>query len=350
MRIHLLLLLASLSLAGVEASGTALKWETQELKQKATPQDDRVVGTFRFINSGNSPVKIISVAPSCNCTTAELKQQVYAPGEPGELIVFFNVGNLSGTQRSTVRVQTDESKDAVHTLEMQVEIPQPVKIQPPQVWWYAGEAITPKSVTIEFQHHQPVKILKVSPAEGKFATELRTLEAGKKYELIIRPTEPLVGGQGLIPVVITSDLPYERHRVQTVYAGVAQRQRFGTMPVHLDPGVVWWRVGEPPSSKTIRVSVNEKQELNFAKVEVIGTGFTTKLETIKPGKEYSLIVTPTTTSKSSSAFLQLQLDGKGDPIQKIRVKRPVVAIVQVIDSEKGSVGASSNLGGGNDKP
>jgi hypothetical protein len=64
--------------------------------------------TFRFTNTGNSPLIITQVNPSCGCTTAkDWPQQPIAPGESGQISVEFNSTGNSGNVDKSISVLTN---------------------------------------------------------------------------------------------------------------------------------------------------------------------------------------------------------------------------------------------------
>lgn len=64
--------------------------------------------TFRFTNTGKSPLLITQVNPSCGCTTAkDWPQYPIAPGESGQISVEFNSTGNSGSVDKSISVLTN---------------------------------------------------------------------------------------------------------------------------------------------------------------------------------------------------------------------------------------------------
>ena len=64
--------------------------------------------TFRFTNTGQSPLLITQVNPSCGCTTAkDWPHQPIAPGESGQITVEFNSTGNSGKVDKSISVLTN---------------------------------------------------------------------------------------------------------------------------------------------------------------------------------------------------------------------------------------------------
>jgi hypothetical protein len=64
--------------------------------------------TFRFTNTGQSPLIITQVNPSCGCTTdKDWPQQPIAPGESGQISIEFNSTGNSGKVDKSISVLTN---------------------------------------------------------------------------------------------------------------------------------------------------------------------------------------------------------------------------------------------------
>lgn len=60
--------------------------------------------TFHFKNTGDHPLKLVRVKPSCGCTTPSYTQEEIAPGEEGYIEVAFNSAHKRGFQNKAVTV------------------------------------------------------------------------------------------------------------------------------------------------------------------------------------------------------------------------------------------------------
>lgn len=69
---------------------------------------EKFTHTFRFTNTGKSPLIISQVNPSCGCTTPkDWPQNPVAPGEAGQITVEFNSNGNSGKVDKTISVLTN---------------------------------------------------------------------------------------------------------------------------------------------------------------------------------------------------------------------------------------------------
>ena len=64
---------------------------------------------FSFKNDGNEPLLILSVKPSCGCTTPNWSKNPIKPGEEGFIIAQYNPRGRPGVFRKSLNVVTNQS-------------------------------------------------------------------------------------------------------------------------------------------------------------------------------------------------------------------------------------------------
>lgn len=79
-----------------------------EVAEGSTP-----IYTFEFSNTGNKPVKLLAVNPSCGCTTPEYSKAAVAPGKKGFIKVAYDTNGRPGIIDKSIAVQTDGSPEWV---------------------------------------------------------------------------------------------------------------------------------------------------------------------------------------------------------------------------------------------
>ena len=68
-------------------------------------EGETVETVFKFTNTGNAPLMIVSARGSCGCTVPEYpKNTAIAPGETGEMKVSFNSSGKPNLQNKTVTI------------------------------------------------------------------------------------------------------------------------------------------------------------------------------------------------------------------------------------------------------
>lgn len=69
---------------------------------------EKVVHSFRFKNTGNAPLVISQVVPSCGCTTLkDWPKEPILPGESGSITAEFNSSGFPGLISKTITVGTN---------------------------------------------------------------------------------------------------------------------------------------------------------------------------------------------------------------------------------------------------
>jgi hypothetical protein len=94
---------APLSARAQEPSGLsfdATEWSFGDIREEAGP----VSHTFRFTNSGDTPIALDRVVASCGCTTPEYPRTPIAPGGKGSIVVTFDPQGMPGDFSKSIAV------------------------------------------------------------------------------------------------------------------------------------------------------------------------------------------------------------------------------------------------------
>jgi mono/diheme cytochrome c family protein len=102
-----------------------LAWDNLMKSTEASADQAQARFTFNLTNVSNANVAIVTVHPSCGCTTAQLPPMPWmlAPGANGQINLTVNLAGKSGTLFKTVNVATDKGSK---TLTLQIKILAPV--------------------------------------------------------------------------------------------------------------------------------------------------------------------------------------------------------------------------------
>jgi hypothetical protein len=97
---------------------TKITWlDSTERNFGSIPEGRKLEVAYRFLNSGNKPLIIARVQPSCGCTVAEQPSEPIMPGKEGVIKASFNsegrvginhkkiyvIANTRGTQSNEVQ-------------------------------------------------------------------------------------------------------------------------------------------------------------------------------------------------------------------------------------------------------
>lgn len=181
-----------------------------------------VTESFEFKNLGDKPITITKADPTCSCLKVEISggKLKYAPGESGTVRVTFEMGNFSGTVDKMVAIWLDgdpEDKPS-RSVTVRVHIPVLVAIEPKTVKWDIGAQPTPQIIQIRMAEGQTIHVTSAKSSSELFVTEVKTLEEGKKYDLVVTPKE--MTSPGLSVIRIETDCAVSKHRTQQAFAVV----------------------------------------------------------------------------------------------------------------------------------
>lgn len=79
-------------------------------------------------------------------------------------------------------------------------------------------------------------------------------------------------------------------------------------PLKLEPALVWWKVGQPPEVKTVRLSVGEGRKVAVKSVASTNPRVSARIETVRAGEEYVVTVKPVDTAARESAEVTVLTD------------------------------------------
>jgi Protein of unknown function (DUF1573) len=104
------------------ASFTTVQWIDSVKDYGKITEGQKLEVVFRFKNTGNKPLVIESVHPSCGCTVADPPKEPIAPGAEGEIKGYFDSNGKSGQQHKTINVMTNTKGLQSYDLEFTVDV------------------------------------------------------------------------------------------------------------------------------------------------------------------------------------------------------------------------------------
>jgi hypothetical protein len=208
--------------AFVQAAGLEF---AEPIKEVAAAADASTITVdFPFTNKSGSPVTITKADPNCPCLKVQISggKLRYSPGESGIVRVTFEMGNFSGTvdKELPIFLAGDSADKPSVRLTLRVTIPVLIGIEPKTVVWDFGEKPEPRTIQIRMAEGQLIHIKSVQSSSSAFTSELKTLEDGKKYDLVITPGDTSVPMVGLIR--IQTDCSVSKFRIQQCFATVSK--------------------------------------------------------------------------------------------------------------------------------
>jgi hypothetical protein len=104
------------------ANFTSIQWIDSVKDYGKITQGQKLEVLYRFRNTGNKPLIIESVHPSCGCTVADPPKEPIAPGAEGQIKGSFDSNGKSGEQHKTIFVMANTKGTQNHELAFTVDV------------------------------------------------------------------------------------------------------------------------------------------------------------------------------------------------------------------------------------
>jgi len=130
-------LILFLSMVFSVSSAELLKFEEAKLSYNAKLNDKGTAFTFKFKNISEKEVTIEKIKSSCSCMSVKSKFPVkISSGAEGTVEAYYDFTGKVGFNRGNIEVVVDGQR---MTLNVEVDIPVPVTINPRFIIWKKGE-------------------------------------------------------------------------------------------------------------------------------------------------------------------------------------------------------------------
>ncbi len=94
-------------------NAAVMSFESTEYDFGTIKEGEVVEHTFKFTNTGKTPLVIESASASCGCTAPDWTKSPVAPGEEGQVKVRFDSRNKPGQQSPTVTIRANTEPNIV---------------------------------------------------------------------------------------------------------------------------------------------------------------------------------------------------------------------------------------------
>lgn len=308
-------------------------------------QGEVVIHDFELKNTGGSALKIERVKPSCGCTTVNF-DKIIAPGATGKITLKVDTKKFSGMVRKTAQVSTNASK-ITQQLTMTGKIELAVIIEPklPRIQMVKGVPTKPLTISLKKASKYEFKLNKVSTKTEVVSVTMKEIEPGNSYELTVTPD-------------LSKAEDSRKYHYAEINANVTVKDKSFDLPVRVSitvkerieatpPSVYFSRrdtdklgkAGATPPTKELRIkSLVPSHSFKITDVSLLnatlsqkGEHFTTRLETVIPGKEYKLTV----------AYAKKAKAGTRRVIEKIRLSTDDPLLKEILINATASLGSTT---------
>ncbi|MES1159834.1 MAG: DUF1573 domain-containing protein, partial [Bacteroidota bacterium] len=101
---------------------TTIQWLDSSKDFGKIEEGQKLEVAFRFKNTGDKPLVIEKVQPSCGCTVAEQSTEPIAPGGEGQIKASFNSQGRTGINHKTLYVYANTKGTRSHSLQFVVQV------------------------------------------------------------------------------------------------------------------------------------------------------------------------------------------------------------------------------------
>jgi hypothetical protein len=214
-----------LAFAGfLSAAGLTFTESSKEISMSL--EDTKASLDYAFKNESDKPVTIREAKGFCSCTSVQISggKTFYKPGESGVIRVNLDMGNETGTVDKAVGVFLTGDNDAApsHQLKIKIHIPVLVEIEPKSVKWETGGSAESKTIRFKMKAEKPIHIKSVTPSTEVFSQELKVIEDGREYELVITPKSTAANALSIFR--LETDCTVKNHGVLQAFAVIAKPQ------------------------------------------------------------------------------------------------------------------------------
>jgi len=216
------LVLLSHLLLGSSLFAAGFKFTEDSVEIHAPADAKKVTADFKFTNTSDKVISITKYDAACSCMAVQISEGKlrYEPGESGTIRADFELGNFSGTVDKVVAlwVSGDKEEAPSHKLKVKVHIPVYVSIDPKTVTWDLNGSNDSRTIDIKMEEKRRIRVLNVTCSSETFTHELKTIEEGRHYQIVIKPVK--IDSPGLAIFRIETDAEISRHRNHQVFGVV----------------------------------------------------------------------------------------------------------------------------------
>jgi len=195
----------------------------QVLEMGKVSKGDVIEGVIKFKNSGDVPLELESIKPSCGCTAVTPDKMTYGPGETATIPFTLETKNFSGVIRKNIRLNFKNGEKKTHIIVVQAKITTDISISPRFINFQKVK-LNPDTTYTEFfeienESDNPIEIANIQSSNAHVSVypsnvsipsgkshliriELKPKETGRQNGQILIESDHKTQGELSIPVFI----------------------------------------------------------------------------------------------------------------------------------------------------
>ena len=244
---------------------------------------------FVFTNTGKALLEVSEVRPTCGCTTAGAWTRQVEPGATGTIPLQLNTANFQGPVVKFVSVVCNDPTQPMLQLQLKGNIWKPVDVTPNFVMFNLNsESQTGEVRVVKIVNNTPVPIEVTDPQSGNaaFRATLKTVEAGKVFELQVYPNLPFT--PGTVQTTITAKTTSTNLPTLSVTALAITQP-----PVVALPSQVYLPPGPLPNATPVTVLIqnNSSDAVTLPDAKISADNVPMQVRETAPGKTWNISLT-----------------------------------------------------------
>lgn len=308
--------------ASATNAGPAIQFDATVYNFDKVMAGETVKHDFVFTNTGSAVLKIMGVYPSCGCTTAGTWTKEVEPGKTGIIPLQFSSDRFAGLVDKHATVLCNIKSHPSLQLHLKGAVWRPLEISPQvAVLNVVADAASnnPVIVRITSSLPRPIELTQPRSSNPAFKPELRTVQPGKSYELIIHAVPPLKLGtvQGSIAIGTSwTNMPtIAVTALAVVQPAVLVMPRQVMLPAASGSNAI-------PYTVTIRN--NSSQGFTVSDPEVNAPGVAAQAREVLPGRQFAVTMTfppGFEIAQGENVFLTVKTSHPQFPLIKVPVRQ-----------------------------
>jgi hypothetical protein len=271
-----------------EVSGPKIQFAERAYDFGKISQGEVVNHEFVFTNTGTATLEIKDVRTACGCTTAGNWDRRVEPGKTGVIPLQFNSHGFMGNVTKPANVTCNDPARAQVELQFKGTIWKPIEVTPPvAVFNVTSESYTNeiRVVRIVSNLDEAIELSDLQCTNRSFRAELKTVRAGKEFELYITAIPPFEASPVRAPVSLKTS--WSRMPTINVSAYVTVQPPVIVTPrqIMLPPGPL-----ASVSSPAVTILNNGTNSLVLSDASVYNPDAKVRVQEIQPGRQFSLTV------------------------------------------------------------
>lgn len=287
------------------------------------PSGKDVLHDYWFTNTGNGPLEILLIKPSCGCTTAGEFDRVVQPGRKGRIPIKVATAHATGTLMKTITVQTNVAPPGNNTvLSIRGDIWKAVQADPASLYFGRltvgadDDRRISQTTVISTAGGAMMSPGNVRSSSPMFQAELTEVTPGSKYNLIITAAPPFRIGSNYATVELSTGVA----EVPTLQV---QCNLLVSPELEVSPDSLMVPVAGASSKRPIQIRNNGKTPMQLLSAVCNNSAVTVQLREVEAGKAWTVMVDiPAGYRRAAPEGDTIIIDT--DQADKARIKVPLV--------------------------